>query len=232
MWIAVFTGLYRFTGSTTLAGYDLPRMIWYQAGALFIGTITYNQTDWDIAHKILSGDLVQDLLRPVTLFRFELGEALGMRLFALVVEILPGLVILPCLYFPSFLTRGSLLRFIPVAAGAFVLFYLINFLIGLLAFTMKSTASLGPIRGVIVMTLGGFRIPLEFFPPWLVTLNAFLPFQYVFYYPIRVFINAPGTQTAVEFLRIVGAQAAWIAGLYLLYRLCWRGAFRKFCAVG
>ena len=89
-----------------------------------------------------------------------------------------------------------------------------------------------PIRLIIIWTLGGGRLPLEFFPPLIVKINAFLPFQYVFYYPLRVFINMPGTKTAEEYLLIVGAQAAWLVGLHILCRVLWYGAYRKFCAVG
>ncbi len=127
---------------------------------------------------------------------------------------------------------GSILRFIPVAVGAFLVFYHINFLIGLLSFVMKSTASIMPIRMILIWTLGGGRLPLEFFPPFLITMNAFLQFQYVFYYPLRVFINMPGTATVEGYLSIVGAQAAWLVGLHILCRVLWRGAYRKFCAVG
>jgi ABC-2 type transport system permease protein len=232
VFIAVFTGLYTFSGVKTLAGYDLTRMIWYQAGVLFIGTISWNNTDWQIANRIISGNMVQDLLKPVSVFKFQLALAVGHRLFAVVGEILPAVIILPLLYFPSFIDVGCVLRFIPVALGAFFLTYHINFLIGLLAFAMKSTASIQPIRVIISWTLGGGRIPLDFFPPFFVTLNAFLPFQYCFYYPIRVLLNMPGASTPTDFLTVVGAQAGWIAGLHILCRLFWRGAYRQFCAVG
>jgi ABC-2 type transport system permease protein len=232
MWIAVFTALFQLTRAPTLVGYNLVQMIWYTAGSFIMWTIIYNETGWSIGNKIISGDLVQDLLKPVTVFKYELATAVGMRLMALCLETLPDMIILPFFFFPSFMTLGSILRFIPVAIGAFLLFYHINFLIGLLAFVMKSTSSIMPIRMILIWTLGGGRLPLEFFPPFLVTINAFLPFQYVFYYPLRVFINMPGTQDWLEYLKIVGAQAAWVVGLFVLCRVLWRGAYRKFCAVG
>jgi ABC-2 type transport system permease protein len=230
--IFVFTTLYRYTGVQTLAGYNLAQIIWYQAGNLFIWSIIYNESDWVIATKIISGDLVQDLLKPISLFKYELASSIGMRLMAICLEFLPDMIILPLFYFPSFMTAGSILRFIPVAVGAFLLFYHISFLVGLLAFAMKSTKSLWPIRFILIWTLGGGRLPLDFFPPVFNLINSFFPFRYIFYYPLRVFINMPGTQTAGEFLTIVGAQAAWILGLHVLCRLLWRGAYRKFCAVG
>lgn len=230
--ILVFVGLYSYKHTDTLAGFDLAQIIWYQMGAMLIGTITYNETAWYIAHKILTGDLVQDLLRPVSVFKFQLAEAIGMRLMAMCVEFLPGIIILPFLFFPSFLTGLSVLRFIPVALGAFILNYHISFLIGLLAFAMKSTTSILPIRDIIIWTLGGGRLPLDFFPPVIKTINTVIPFQYIFYQPLRVFLNMPDTRTPAGYLTIVGIQAAWIVGLHLLTRILWRGAFRRFCAVG
>ena len=231
-WIAVFSTLFTFTHSKTLAGYDLAQMIWYTAGSFVIWTLIYNETSWSMAYKIISGDLVQDLLKPVSVFKYELASSVGMRLMALCLETIPDMIILPFFFAPVFMTAGSVLRFIPVVVGAFLLFYHLNFLIGLLAFVMKSTNFIIPIRMIIIATLGGGRLPLEFFPPVVVTINSFLPFQYIFYYPLRVFINMPGTQTWPEFLSILGAQAAWILGLHALCRLLWTGAYRKFCAVG
>jgi ABC-2 type transport system permease protein len=232
MWIAVFSALFQFTHAATLAGYNLAQMIWYTAGSFIMWSIIYNETGSTIGGKIISGDLVQDLLKPVTVFKFELATAVGMRLMGICLETLPDMIILPLFFAPVFMTAGSILRFIPVAIGAFLVFYHLNFLIGLLAFVMKSTNFIMPIRMIVITTLGGGRLPLDFFPPLVATINAFLPFQYVFYYPLRVFINMPGTQAPGDFLKILGMQAVWIVGLHILCRLLWRGAYRKFCAVG
>jgi ABC-2 type transport system permease protein len=232
MFIFVFTALYRHTGSATLVGYDLTQMIWYMASGHFIWSIVWNNTDWRIANRILSGDLVQDLLRPVTLLKIELATDIGGGLVAACTEFIPDMVFLPLFYMPSFMTVGSALRFIPLVIGAFLLFFHFNFLIGLLAFAMKSTKSIFSIRYILVATLGGSFLPLDFFPSFLRTINSFLPFQYIFYWPARVFINMEGTQTLEGYFTILGVQAAWVLGLHLLCRFFWRGAYRKFCAVG
>ena len=230
--IMVFTSLYAHAGLTTMAGFTLGQMIWYMAGIPCIWVIVWNFTDWNIAEKVLNGNLTQDLLRPVSIFALELADAVGLRISGIMMEFIPDMVILSAIYFPSFMTVWSFLRFIPAAIGAFLLFFHINFLLGLLAFAMKSTKSIVPVKFIIVTTLGGGYLPLSFFPPVVTMINSVLPFQYIFYQPLMIFLNMPAVQSPAAYLQVIGAQVAWICGLHLLTRALWMGAYRKFCAVG
>ena len=230
--IMVFSALYAHAGLTTMAGFTLGQMIWYMAGVPCMWVIIWNNTDWNIAEKILNGNLTQDLLRPVSIFTLELADAVGLRLSGIMMEFIPDMFILSAIYFPSFMTVWSFLRFIPAAVGAFLLFFHMNFLLGLLAFAMKSTKSIVPVKFIIITTLGGGYLPLSFFPPAFNAVNSLLPFQYIFYQPLMIFLNMPSVQSPAAYLQVVGLQAAWTLGLHLLTRALWTSAHRKFCAVG
>ncbi|MBN1699617.1 MAG: ABC-2 family transporter protein [Spirochaetales bacterium] len=230
--ILVFSSLYRHAGTAMLAGFELAQMVWYLAGILFIWSAIWNSTDSHIAFKVLHGDLTQDLLRPLSIFKLELGMAIGHRTQAFLLEFLPDMIILPLIYFPSFMTIWSVLKFIPVLIGAFLIFFHINFLIGLLSFVMKTTKAIASIRYILVATMGGGWLPLDFYPPAFNAINRYLPFQYIFYQPLRVMLNTTPTQSPEGYLTIIGVQAAWIIGLHILTRVLWFGAYRKYCAVG
>ncbi|SDN51785.1 ABC transporter permease [Acetanaerobacterium elongatum] len=230
--IALFTSLYSYNGAETIKGYDLGQMIWYFTATHFIWVIVFNFTDHRISERILSGELAMDMLRPMDLFTYELGLSIGLRITALFTELLPGLLVYSLIYFPSFMSLPSVLKFICTVLMAFVLMYMINFLAGLFAFILKSNAAVTGIKTMLMMLLGGSYIPLEFYPQLAVQILAFLPFEYIFYWPIQFFLNTAASNAPGAFIRVLAIQAAWIVVLYGLCRLCWRQASRHFCAVG
>jgi ABC-2 type transport system permease protein len=127
------------------------------------------------------------------------------------------------------MTLGSVLAFVPVAIGAFLLCFYINFLLGLLCFAMKSMKSIWPIKILIVSGLGGGILPLSFFPQAVFSVISVLPFQYIFYQPLRVFLNSVSQS---EYIGILLFQAGWILLLHLVTIVLWQGAHKKFCGAG
>lgn len=230
--IAFFTALYSYNRAHHVLGYTLSQLIWYFAGISLVWQCIWNEADKNLPRKILSGDLAVDLLRPVSYFQFELADAVAGRLLGFVFEFLPALVIYSLLFFPSFLTPAAFLKFILVIPLSFGLFFLINYLIGLTAFRLQNNFSVQSIKVVVISVAAGGYIPFEFFPDWFRHFLGWLPFQYLFYWPIQVFLNQKATRGSMAFLQIVGMQLFWIAVLFWLCRTGWRRAIRKYCAAG
>jgi ABC-2 type transport system permease protein len=69
-----------------------------------------------------------------------------------------------------------------------------------------------------VFILGGFLIPLDFYPNWLQTIAKSLPFAYMIYGPSKLFV-APSMELLFS---VLSMQAVWItvlgATLVLSYR--------------
>lgn len=230
--ISLYSSIYRFNNTALIKGYSLGQMVWYFTSMYIILSIVFNFTDSRISRRILSGELSMDLLRPISLFRYELGISLGLRITAFIVEVIPGIIVYTLIYFPSFMTPISILRFICVVVMAFMIMYMINFLTGLSAFILKSNSSITSIKYFVIYMLGGSFIPLDFFPPTVNRILRFLPFEYIFYWPAQFLLNTKlswGTSTLIQ---IIAIQALWIALLYCLCRVCWNCAIKHFCAVG
>ncbi len=230
--IALFSTIYSYNNETSILGYSLSQMIWYFTGVTFIWYFIWNFTDQNIASKILSGDLAMDLLKPTSIFKLQFSEAIALRTTGIMFEVIPGFIIFRLIFYPDFMTVLSILRFLAVVVMAFTLFFLINFLVGLTAFVIKSNFSLRSIKAILISITAGAYIPLEFFPPWLNRINDFLPFKYLFYWPIQFFINRGDAAHAETLLRILGIQILWAVGLFALCKFLWKLSIRKFCAVG
>lgn len=230
--IALFTSLYGYNGSDIIKGYEMGQMIWYFTATHFIWVFVYNQTDYRISQRVLSGELAVDLLRPMNIFVYELGNSVGLRLTALVTELVPGIILYSLIYFPYFMTPMSILRFCCTIVMAFILMYTINFLAGLFAFILKSNAAVSGLKFLAMGLLGGSNIPLDFYPASVQRVLAFLPFEYIFYWPIQFFLNTEQSVQQGVFVRTLVVQGVWCVVLIALCSLAWRRASRHFCAVG
>jgi ABC-2 type transport system permease protein len=230
--ISLFKSIYSFNQTVSIKGYTLEQMVWYYTTVNFVFVFIWNFTHTRISEKILSGDLVIDLLRPISLFRSELAHAVALRLVGILLEFVPNIFLYSLIIFPSFITPLSLIRFFIIIIFAFVLYYMISFLIGLLAFIVKNNMTVIALKEVVITALGGVFIPLEFLPGGLNRVLDFLPFKYIFYWPIQVFLNKGNTGDWRFFFEIVGVQIIWSLFFYILCRLLWKRVVKQFCAAG
>lgn len=230
--IMVFTALYRQNDSQSIAGYGLSQMIWYFAGSTFIWFWTVNFTDSRISRRVQRGDLAQDLLRPVSIFIWELAFAVALRVSGVLLEFIPSLILYSLIFPPDFLTPAALLRFVIAAGTAFLIYFAFNFLLGLASFYITSTRALQGIKFMVVGFLAGAFIPLEFFPVAIQNLLHALPFAYIFYWPIHFFLNRDAASGWETFMLREGIALLWLTVLLLLANIFWRQAVRRYTDAG
>jgi ABC-type uncharacterized transport system permease subunit len=66
-------------------------------------------------------------------------------------------------------------------------------------------------------------VPFSFFPAWVQTLAAWLPFQGVSYVPVTIYL---GQRTGADLASALLVQAAWALALFLLGRWLFARAVR------
>jgi ABC-2 type transport system permease protein len=230
--IFLFTAIYNYNRTGSILGYSLSQMIWYFAAATFIWYWINNFTDRNIARRIIQGDLAYDLLRPMSVFTWELGFAVALRLSGVLFEFIPSLCIYSIFFWPGFLTAAALLRFVVAAIIAFLLYFAIGFLVGLCAFYIQNTQALTAVKELVIAGLGGSFIPLDFFPDIVRNALNALPLPYLWYWPVQFFLNRPGADSWGDFLYREGIALAWFAVLLALAALLWRMAVRRYTDAG
>ena len=116
---------------------------------------------------------------------------------------------------------------------SFLMTFLVNYCIGMTGFWLTRTDGLRMMFGVIRDVFAGVFIPLNFFPVPIQKIFFFLPFQFITYVPIRVFIGSyelAGLSLSVP--RIVGVQACAVAVMLTAAECLGRISMRKFSGVG
>jgi ABC-2 type transport system permease protein len=230
--IALFSCIYKYNNTDIIKGYAFNQMVWYFGVVTLINQFTWGFTHFIMSEKILSGELTINLVKPISVFKFELGNAMALRITGITCEFIPCMVIYSIFCYPSFLTVVSFLQFLSFCVGSFMLYYLIRFVFGLLAFFFKKTGSLNVFLMFFIEFLGGGLIPIEFFPKWLLTIINYLPFKYMFYWPIQFFLQTDAAKQDFQYIKILLTQCMWIAVFLIIVKLAWSKAVKHYCGVG
>lgn len=228
----LFKGLYAYNQTQSVKGYSLNEMIWYFIAVSFIFIFIWNFTHTNLSRKIISGDLSVDLIRPVSVMQLELADAIGLRIAGVICEFFPSIILMSFLYPPAFLTVFSMLRFFLVIAGSFLLYFMMSFFIGLFAYLVKNSTTILIVKNLVVPAIGGIHFPLEFLPEPINHVLDYLPFKYIFYWPIQFFLNRPAARESFFVFNIFFIQMIFALLFYLLSKGFYRYIAKEYCATG
>ena len=202
----------------------------YYLAALVVRLAAGAWVIWEINFEIRQGTLSYRLLRPIHPLVGWAASNVGtmpMR-WLITLPIVAGGVLAAG---PEHFTHDPLLlAMFPVAVmGGWAITFLAMAVIGSFAFRIDNSTALFEIWLGLYMLLSGYLLPLEFFPGWLAGAASWLPFRYMLAFPVEL---AVGLLTRADALRLLGLQAAWIAGLGVAAAVSWRAGVRRFGAFG
>lgn len=232
IYLPLFRSIYAYNNTQIIKGYTLNQMVWYFVAATIVGDFVMTFTDHRLSGKILRGELSVDLLKPVSLFKIEIASSMSQKVLAILIQMLLPFFICSLIVYPSFITIGSICRFLLLNACSFIISFLINYLIGLSAFYIKDNNSIIRLKTFLLSFVGGAFIPLEFFPGWANRVLDILPFKYIYYWPIQFFLNTQVTTERYIFAKVVLIQLTWIFTLLCAVKLFYRKVIKNYCAVG
>jgi ABC-2 type transport system permease protein len=218
--------------SGSIAGYDTQTITTYAWVTQALIMVLNLWGWWDIELTIRSGDVVTDLTRPVSYLGSWLARDYGRAAYFLLFRGLPSLIV-------GQLTLSDGLRWPtdPLAwlafAGSLVVAVAISFawrfLLNLSAFWTTDARGLGALANGVVLFLGGFVVPLRFFPAWLQPLLLALPFAAIIQVPSDIFVGRlQGAAVAAALLD----QVAWAVALLALCQACVALATRRISVQG
>ncbi len=228
LWMAVYRG----NSVSSLGDYTLSEMITYLLGGGLINTFILttaenNETSQTIADGTLSGLLVQPFNPYWVWFFRDMGTKLFLFLLGLVSYGVVFLFFRDFLLFPH-LPGDWLLFALSVALGV-LLQYLLFESLSLLAFWIENTYGIRFTMRVILEITGGALIPLSFFPSVLQSVFLALPFPYLIYLPMTIYLGkVPDGEVAGALARM----GLWIALLAVANVFLWTRGVRRYMAMG
>jgi ABC-2 type transport system permease protein len=101
--------------------------------------------------------------------------------------------------------------------------------LSLLAFWVENTYGIRFTMRVVMEVAGGAIIPLSFFPGMLQTVFECLPFPFLIYLPMRIYLNKiTPAQVSGEFIK----EGLWIIGLAVVNLVVWKKGTRQYVSMG
>jgi ABC-2 type transport system permease protein len=227
---ALFASAVAESASGTIGGLTLPEMITYVAVSWIGRSFYFNNIARELSRMIQEGEIAVLLVKPFHIQTMLMFEAVGESGFRLLMFTLPIMVVIvplfgiqrppdPQLYLWTFLSFCL----------ALVIFSQINFLVGCLAFGMKNIQGVMRAKMVSIDFLTGVVVPFTFFPSWFQQVMEWLPFSYISYVPVTIFL---GKRQGPELTEALLVQLAWAVGLFIAGRLVWRQSVRNVIVQG
>lgn len=225
----LWKAIYAYTGDSVIRGFSYAELVSYYVVSMLVGLFVWVDVDKWIAEDIRKGQLVVDLLRPITYFAQCLWFEIGLNAFGILLSVVPTFAI-GYFWFGLKIAAFSVfvLFFVSMALG-FLIAFLMSFLVGLTAFWFKEISGLRRVRRALTVFLSGGMIPLSFFPEALQRIFEFLPFQYIRYTSINIYLQKYSLTASLWQLCI---QLIWVLGMFFLVKLIWNVAVKKFAGEG
>ena len=227
LWSAIFQN----KSGRSIHGYNLREMVSYFL--LVMLTRAFSSMpglSTGIAGSIADGSVRKYLIQPVDMLDHLFWHRVAHKLVYYVVAAGPfALVFWLCrAHLPVWPGWPVMLAFVSSLLMSFVIGFLIEALIGLIAFWFLEVSSLIFIYMMLSYFLSGHMIPLELLSQWIPFVD-YLPFRYLAYTPTAILLGKiPREHLPVELL----IQACWIAGLFILNRYTFHRGVLRYSAFG
>ena len=105
----------------------------------------------------------------------------------------------------------------------------INFSVGTFAIRLKSILGLLRAKYFLLELFSGLLIPISFFPQIFQDVFSFLPFQYISYVPVLIYL---GKISGVGILQSLAIQIVWFFVLVVLGSALWQWSTKKITIQG
>ncbi len=209
--------------------YDRDQFITYYLLLSLVSMLTATWLGGYLAATIRQGDLSPWLLRPAPYIVTQIGNNIGEKLVKLM--LLCPMVALVALFFRASLPtdpRAWLLFALSLPLAAAVAF-LLDFVIGSLAFWIQDVWGLIRVKVLIGGFLAGQWVPLALFPARFRGFLQVQPFRYTLSFPLEVLT---GHLSVTALLYGFAWQVGYCVSLWVCYRLLWHYGLRAYAATG
>jgi ABC-2 type transport system permease protein len=211
--------------SASIEGFDFPHLLTYIGVGWIIRSFYFNTIDQEIAYQVTEGRLAMDLIKPVNLQGMYLARAAGESVFRLGMLTAPTALVLFIVYplrRPADLGHAG--AFVASVILSFLIVAGINFAVGTFALRLQSILGLLRAKFFLLELFSGLLLPISFFPKIFQKIFALLPFQYISYVPMLIYL---GNLRGAGLVRALALQVFWVAVLLAIGDGMWRWSSRK-----
>lgn len=222
----LWSSIYGEDPNLVIQGYTKTQMLAYFGWTLIVGMISRGHMSGNLAEDIRLGRISAHLIYPFNFWKYHAANFLGFQGIQIFIATFSMLI----LVFLNILEMPSLSTLVFGYSYCFyvgIFWFVTQYLIGILAFWLSETWILRVIFNLITAFLAGTYFPLEIYPAWFQEVLKILPFSYIQYYPVKIFMG----QTEL-FTRSILMITAWLIPLIIFTKFVWNKGVRRYTAAG
>lgn len=214
-----------------ILGYDQSQILTYILGTSLIWSFVVASRSHSIADEINDGSLSNFLLKPINYFFYHYFRDLGDK----AMNILFTIAELSLIYFilkpPIFIQTNVnyLILSLICIFFALTLYFFINFLLGMVGFISPEVWAPRFIFFIVIGFFAGSYFPLDILPEGIFAVFRFLPFTYLLYFPLKIYL---GQLTFNQALFGIFITIFWIVIFVLIDRFAWKRGLRLYTSLG
>lgn len=229
--ISIWTALYRgnVAAGGTVDAVSLSDMLTYVILSTVVSVFTQSRVIYTISSRVRTGEIAMDLIKPISFFKYVFSLNTGQNAFGAVFRALPLILIFVPLYRISVPDAGHFIVFVLSIFNAMLIRYLITYALGLTGFWAVKIWHLEFLFSIMMEIFAGSVVPLWFFPAFFVRVSDFLPFKFIHFVPLSIYLQK---LTLWESLLSLIYQLLWIGALFALSRLIWARGVKKLVLQG
>lgn len=228
LWSSVFAGQRQ-----ELFGYNRDKILTYVFGILILRAIVLSARAVDVASEISSGDITNLLLKPINYFRYWFTRDISSKALNLVFAAVEATLLFFILKPPFFVQTNPLniVLFIVAILLAVAIFFHLLFLVNMIAFWVPEAGWAGQFLFIVIFSefLSGGVFPIDILPQVLQNIIYALPFPYLLFFPLQVYLGKLSTMTMLQGLAV---SFVWLLILVFTVNYVWSKGIKKYEAVG
>lgn len=230
--IALWCAIYQGNRQIRIGDYSLAEMITYLLGAGLINSFLWlTQQGDEINDDINRGTLSNFLIKPLNVSFYWFTRDFCRKFMTLFLGI--GEFILILFFFKSFLIAPfsflNLVLFVIAIIFAGLLHFLIFYLFSIIAFWFEQTWGERFVIRVVMEIATGAIIPLSLFSGIWKTIFNLLPFKYLIYFPLQIYL---GKISLINIIKEFSLELIWILVLLIISIFVWKKGIKHYTAVG
>lgn len=222
LWSAIYGG----NEDVILRGFNQSEMISYHALVLIVSLLAQGHSANNLSEEIRMGRISTYLIYPFNFWEYHSAYFLGFQALQLLVSLFT-LGVFFLIGIPTALSLESLFLGILLCFFISIIWYMLQFLTGIMGFWLEETWILRVTLLVTASFLSGAIIPIDFYPDWFVSFLDKTPFPYLTYYPIKVFQGE--TQLIPTVIKVL---TGWGIIISLLNYIVWKKGVRMYTGAG
>lgn len=225
LWSAIFQS------REGLFGYNREQILTYILLSQLIGAIVFSSRTSEVGQEINDGTLSNFLLAPINYIRYWWARDISDKILNIGFSVFE-VAFLILLFRPPIFAQTDILTLLLCGVVIFlsiILFFYISFLLSLSGFWTADVWAPRFLFFVFTDFFAGRFFPLDIFPEKIFNLLRFLPFTYLLFFPLKIYL---GDFDYGEIIQGIVIIVVWIGIFYTLVNLIWKKGLRKYEAQG